>query len=111
MKLADNIKGAVTGFVMHLNKGMLDDSRWDWDVEKCDWEGYKQALLDPSIVRTTLAVFLNHLDIDAEDKVTNYSDAMFRAFQYFRMLLGEGYKPDTVFTLEEMAEPDWRDWG
>lgn len=87
-----------------LCKGLMDDDRWDWDVEKCDWNKHQQGFLDPTILRTTLSVFMNSLDSKS------YWDARYRAFQYFRMLIEPSYKPDTPFTMEEMEEPNWYEW-
>ncbi len=97
-------KGAVVGFIILLCKGLMEDARWNWDVEKCDWKNYQQAFLDPSILKTTLSVFVNCL----EDN--NYEDARYRAFQYFRRIIDSDYKPDQPFTIKEIEEPDWRIW-
>ena len=108
--ISKEIKGAVVGFMMHLSKGMVDDDRWDWTMQTvdCDWKGYEQAYLDPTIPRTTLSVFMNTLNDDA----SNYEDAVFRALQYFRMLSSTPrYKPEVPFTYEEMEEPEWYIWG
>jgi hypothetical protein len=112
--VSEEIKGAVVGFVMHLCKGMLDDDRWDWDVEKCDWRGYQEGFLDSTILRTTMAVFLNTLRLDEGGNILNYTDAIFRAAQYFRALVDPAYPISQVipkFTLAEMEEPDWYTWG
>jgi hypothetical protein len=107
------LRGAVTGFVILLCKGLMDDERWDWDVEKCDWKGYQSAFADPFFLKTTLAVFLNTLMIDDADRITNYEDARFRAFQYFRAHVDSSYPFDAVeppFQPHEIEEPDWRIW-
>src|SRR5579862_6567413 len=90
--ITDEIKGAVVGFIALLCKGLMDDDRWDWDVEKCDWTGYQQGFLDPTILRTTVSVFMNRLG-----RSGNYDDARFRAFQYFRMMIEPRYEPETPF--------------
>ena len=109
--LSEDIKGAVVGFIILLTKGLLDDERWDWDVEKENyWEDVKEGVMDPTILRTTISVFLNTLRIDESGKVLNYQDAKFRGFQYFRMLLGhEGYQGQE-FTSSELEEPAWWIW-
>jgi hypothetical protein len=33
-RVPGEFRGAVTGFVVLLSKGLLDDNRWDWDVER-----------------------------------------------------------------------------
>src|SRR5205085_2088393 len=78
----DDIRGAVTGFMIHLCKGLLDDPRWDWDIEQIDWQNYQAAFSDSTILRTTLCVFLNCLTVDEHEAVVNYDDARFRGFQY-----------------------------
>ncbi|MGC3958589.1 MAG: hypothetical protein QM813_11805 [Verrucomicrobiota bacterium] len=107
------LKGAFTGFVVLLSKGLIDDERWDWDVDRCDWKGYQAAFGDPLILKTTLAVFLNTLVTDDAGVVTNYRDARFRAFQYFRAQIDEAYPMALVqppFQSHEIEEPDWRVW-
>ena len=103
------LRGAVTGFIVDLCKGLIDDPRWDWDVEKCDWQGYQAGFSDPTILRTTVSVFLNTLATDEANKVTNYRDARFRAFQYFRALADPSYSWDSVqpaFQPHEIDEPE-----
>ncbi len=104
--ISKDIKGAVVGFIMHLQKGMVDDDRWDWTMEKVDsnWQSYREAFFDPTIMRTTMSIFMNTLNEDA----SNYEDAKFRAFQFFRRF-NDGYI--VPFTLEEMEEPNWYTWG
>jgi len=108
-----DLRGAVTGFVILLCKGLMDDKRWDWDIERCDWRTYQEGFTDPSILRTTLAVFLNTLELDEVGTVTNYADAKFRGFQYFRALIDPSYPYKSVepsFQAHEIEEPDWRIW-
>jgi hypothetical protein len=113
MKIPSDIRGATTGFVVLLSKGLIDDKRWNWDLEKCDWLRYRAGFSDPSVLKTTMAVFMNSLEIDESGKVINWSDASFRGFQYFRTQVDLTY-PFTLiqprFSLEEMEEPDWRIW-
>jgi len=105
--ITEQIKGAVVGFMVLLCKGLMDDDKWDWDVEKCDWENYQQAFLDPTILRTTVSVFMNCLD---GNTCENYGGARFRAFQYFRSMIEPQYKPEPPFTANELEEPDWYTW-
>jgi hypothetical protein len=122
-QLSDDIKGAVVGFIILLCKGLLDDERWDWDVEKCDWNcltnkesdwnHYQEGFCDPSILKTTISVFLNNLRVDDKGGIANYKDAKFRGFQYFRAMLGGSYKFAQVepsFEPFEQVEPDWYKW-
>jgi hypothetical protein len=107
------LRGAVTGFVILLCKGLIQDRRWNWDVEKCDWKGYKAGFTDPSILKTTLAVFLNTVEMDEAGVVTNYEDAKYRGFQYFRALVDSSYPFKAIepaFQSHEIEEPDWRIW-
>lgn len=113
MRVPDDIRGAVTGFVVLLCKGLLDDDRWDWDVEGIDWQHYRDGFGDPTILKTTLSVFLNNLKLDDSGAVVNYQDARFRGFQYFRALIDPSYPIDLVsppFGSAELDEPDWRVW-
>lgn len=105
--ITKEMKGAVVGFMVLLCKGLMDDDRWDWDVEKCDWKAYQWGFSDPTVLKTTVSVFVNSLD---NDKCENYVDARFRAFQYFRMIIEPGYKPETPFSMDEMEEPEWYIW-
>lgn len=107
----EDVKGAVVGFMILLVKGLLDDERWDWDNEASvkDWPFYQSAVADATILRTTLSVFLNTLQVK-DGKVLNYQDAKFRGFQYFRMLLGHEGHTGLHFTAAELEEPDWRIW-
>ena len=111
--IPDDIRGAVTGFVVLLCTGSLDDDRWDWDVEQSDWQSYQAGFSDPTILRTTLSVFLNSLKVDERGAVVNYQDARFRGFQYFRALVDPSYPLAQIsppFGSAELDEPDWRDW-
>jgi hypothetical protein len=108
-----DLRGAVTGFMILLCKGLIDDKRWDWDVERFDWKAYQAGFMEPSILKTTLAVFLNTLALDKTGRVTNYVDARFRGFQYFRALVDSSYPYKLVeppFQAHEIEEPDWRIW-
>jgi len=58
------LRGAVSGFVVLLCKGLIEDERWSWDLDNCDWKRYQSGLADPSILRTTMVVFLNTLKMD-----------------------------------------------
>lgn len=112
--LSSDIRGAVAGFVILLSKGSMDDVRWDWDMEQFSWDKYHAAFCDPTILRTTLAVFLNTLELDDIGAVVNYRDARFRAFQYFRAMIGDRtYKManvDPPFQPYEIEEHDWLIW-
>ncbi|MEW4453018.1 hypothetical protein AB1L30_10100 [Bremerella sp. JC817] len=117
LRVPPDVHGAVSGFLVLLVKGLLDDDRWDWDVDglnRQEWKAFQEAILDPTHLRTTLAVYMNNLRLSADGRVLNYSDARFRAFQYFRAYLGlAGY---TLASLSpplepwELEEPDWRTW-
>jgi hypothetical protein len=111
--VSSDVRGAVAGFLVLLSKGLMDDSRWDWDVERFDRKHYQAAFCDPSILRTTLAVFLNTLKLDDHGNVVNYHDARFRAFQYFRALIDPAYPLVRVtppFQPFEIEEQDWLTW-
>lgn len=111
--LSEEVRGAVAGFVVLLCKGLIDDSRWSWDVEQCDWKNYQAGFCDPTILRTSLAVFLNTLKLDDNGKVINYHDARFRAFQYFRAQIDPSYPWESVmppFEPFEIEEQDWLIW-
>jgi hypothetical protein len=113
MRVSDDFRGAVTGFVVLLCKGLLDDDRWEWDVERFEWRHYQDGFGDPTILKTTLSVFLNNLRVDESGAVVNYRDARFRGFQYFRALIDPSYPIADVsppFTSTELDERDWRVW-
>jgi len=93
-------QGTVVDFSLLLSKGYLEDDNWDWDFEKCDWERYRQCLVDPITIRTTMSVFMNCLENN------DFEHAKYRAFQYFRMILEPEYKPEP-FTTQELEEPSW----
>lgn len=103
----------MTGFVVLLAKGLLDDDRWDWDVEQIDWNHYQAGFGNPTILKTTLSVFLNNVVLDDNEVVVNYQDARFRGFQYFRAMVDPSYPFAHVlppFGSVELDEPDWRKW-
>jgi hypothetical protein len=109
----EQLRGAVTGFVVLLCKGLIEDKRWDWDLDACDWTRYQSGFADPSILRTTVAVFMNTLEMDGAGIVLNYGDARFRASQYFRTHIDSAYPIGGVeppFQSHEIEEPDWRVW-
>lgn len=115
LRVPPDVHGAVSGFLVLLVKGLLDDDRWDWDVDGLngeEWKAFQEAILDPTHLKTTLAVYMNNLRLSAEGRILNYGDARFRAFQYFRLALA-GY---TLASLSpplepwELEEPDWRTW-
>ncbi len=112
-QLSDDLKGTIVGFLILLSKGLLDDERWDWDLDNCDWSRYQSAFSDPTILRTTISVFLNKVTIDDRGAVANYKDARFRGFQYFRTMIDSKYSFAAVlprFEPSEMKEPDWCIW-
>ncbi len=111
--VSSDVRGAVAGFLVLLSKGSLDDSRWDWDVDRFDWKHYQAGFCDPSTLRTTVAVFLNTLKLDDLGNVVNYHDARYRAFQCFRALIDPAYPWERVappFQPFEIEEQDWRIW-
>jgi len=116
-RIPENIQGAISGFLVLLLKGLIDDPRWDWDIDlitKEQWRDYQKAFLDPTHFRTTLAVYSNNLRFDADGAVKNFDDAKFRGFQYFRAFLGwEDFTWNDVdpdFLPWELEEPDWEIW-
>lgn len=112
-RVPEDFRGVVTGFMVLLSKGLLDDDRWDWDVEQFEWQLYQAGFSDPTVLRTTLSVFLNNLRFDSNEAVINYQDARFRRFQYFRAMVDSTYPLDHVsppFSPAELDEPDWGIW-
>lgn len=107
-KLPLPLKTALSDFLIDLQKGLIDDDRWNWDVEKSDWKLYQDSFLDPTILRTTLAVWMNTVEMDDSGAVTNENDAAFRAFQYFRHMFDRDYnqsKDAPTFEPSEIEEP------
>ena len=99
---------ALSDFIINLQKGLIDDERWNWDVEKSGWKEYQESFLDPTTLRTTLAVWMNTIEFDETGKVTNGVDAAFRAFQYFRHTFDSGYRTSEgapTFEPSEIEEP------
>ena len=90
--IPEELRGAVIGFIMLLSKGFLEDNRWDWDIDRCDWQYYREGFCDPTILRTTLSIFMNNLMTNELDIVVNYENARFRAFQYFRQQIDLTYR-------------------
>src|SRR4051812_11126255 len=58
-QMRKEIKGAVVGFMVLLCKRLMDDDRWDWDVEKCDYKACNWGFSEPTVLRTTISVFMN----------------------------------------------------
>ncbi len=117
LRVPADVHGALSGFLVLLIKGMLDDDRWDWDADglsESQWKAVQESILDPTHFRTTLAVFVNNLRINDEGRVLNFVDARFRGFQYFRAFLAiPGYSWETIsppLQQWEMEEPDWQTW-
>ena len=111
--IPEELRGAVIGFVILLSKGLLEDNRWDWDIDKCDWQHYRDGFCDSTILRTTLSIFMNNLMINELDIIVNYEDARFRAFQYFRQQIDPTYRSLNIeppFKFSEIEEPDWLIW-
>ncbi len=108
--LSNDDRGAVVGFVVLLCKGLLDDPQWNWDIENCDWKNYQSGSTDPTVLCTTMAVFVNTLKLNENGTVANYNDASFSAFQYFRSLIDPSFPRGSIepqIQLAEMVEPDW----
>lgn len=105
-RLPRELKIEIVDFIIELQKGLIDDERWDFDVETCDWNAYQASFLDPTHLRTTLAVWLNHLAMDSEGTVENWEEARFRAAQYFRQHLDPRYKAEPPFEAWEIEEPE-----
>ena len=41
-KLPLPLKMALSDFIINLQKGLIDDERWNWDVEKSGWKEYQK---------------------------------------------------------------------
>ena len=107
-KLSLPLKTAISNFLIDLQGGLIDDERWSWDVEKSDWKRYRECFLDPTILRTTIAVWMNTIELDEAGNVTNEVDAAFRAFQYFRHMFDHEYRTSEgapTFEPWEIEEP------
>jgi len=102
------IKFEIIDFIIDLQKGLIEDERWDFDLDECKWEAYQQSFLDPTHLRTTLSIWLNHLRLNEEDEIENSDDARFRAFQYFRAYFDHGYTFKPPFESWELEEPDFK---
>ncbi len=106
--LPEPLKRALSDFILDLHGGLIEHDSWEWRVEDCDWERYKLALADPTILRTTLAVFLNRLPLESQDREADEDEAAFRAFQYFRHMWDSAYRESKdcpKFEPWEIAEP------
>jgi hypothetical protein len=108
MELSLPLKVALSDFIINLQKGLIDDERWDWDVEETDWKEYQQSFLDPTILRTTIAIWMNTIRLSETGEVIHSTDAAFRAFQYFRSMFDRDYshsKDAPKFEMREIEEP------
>ena len=109
-QISSDIRGAFTGYIILLSKGLLDDDRWDWDIDDVDWVKYQQCFSDPSSLRTAMCVFANNLKINEANVILNYDDARFRGFQYFRSCVEQTYKLAKGLESWELEEQDWVEW-
>ena len=109
-QISSDIRGALTAYVVLLCKGLLDDDRWDWDVDDCNWDRYQKCFNDPSILRTTICVFVNNLEINDGNDIKNYTDARYRGFQYFRSCIEPEYNLTKKLESWELEEQDFYEW-
>lgn len=110
--LSEDIIGAVIGFTIRLNKGLIEHEDWDWSDEVYDWNKYQECYAYPTVIRTTLSVYLNNLRIDENGEILNYDEASFRGFQYFRSCVETNYCSSAGVEFEdwELIEPNWYEW-
>jgi len=109
-QISADIRGAFNAYVILLSKGLLDDDRWDWDLERTDWEKYQACFGHPSMLRTAICIFVNNLKVNENGHVLNYLDARFRGFQYFRSCVEESYELTQELEAWEYEEQDWLQW-
>ncbi len=83
--LPEQVRGACRIFAFLLANGTLAlDLTGEVDI--------RDALTEPSWVEMAFAIFINVLDVDADEQVTNDNAACRRAAQYLRACLDHDYE-------------------
>ena len=107
--LPASLKSGLYWFVSDLSKGLLENDQWDFDTEwfdndRLDWDKYTAALLDPTVLTTTISIWMNNLAIDDAGCVSDAEHSAFRAAQYLRTQF------DDAFTLDSIIPPPLGAW-
>ena len=102
--IPEELKVEIAEYIIDLQKGLIEDPNWDFDLDNCDWETYQEAFLNPSVLRTTISIWLNHLKLNGKE-VENWEYARHRSYQYFRNYFDKDYTPEKPFEAWEIEEP------
>lgn len=107
MKLTRSIRSALYWFIENYSKGLVGSERWDltndsFDEGTLDWEVYKSATTDPTVMKIAITVWSNNIEVDAAGVVLNEEWACFRAFQAIRLHFDPNFSnADIVPPLEQ----------
>ena len=109
MKLTTSLKSSLYWFIEDYSKGLLGSDRWDltndcFDDGVLDWETYKKAIIDPTVMKIAITVWSNNIEVDATGKVLNEDWARFRAFQAIRHHFDSSFSPANVIPPLEQWE-------
>ena len=104
MKLTKSLKSCLYWFIEGYSKGLLGSERWDlsndcFDEGRLDWELYRSAITDPTVMKEAITAWSNNLELDAAGNVVNEEWARFRAFQVIRRHF------DDNFSLTDIRPP------
>ena len=108
--IPDGLKISLYWFVDSVTKGLMDNENWDFDpLERfdsgeLDWDRYISAINDPTIIKTVYTIWMNNIELDNENRVTNEQHASFRAFQYLRTQFDDEYTFDRITPTYTSAE-------
>ena len=86
MKVNTYVKGAVRQFVYWFAHGTIGDSILN------DIDYISNLKEESSYAETAFIVFMNNLEFDDDNGVTNYKHAEFRAAQYIRSYFDSSYE-------------------
>ncbi len=109
MKLTGSLKACLYWFIEDYSQGLLGDVRWDLTNDSfeegiLDWETYREAITDPSVIKEAVTVWSNNIEVDASGKVTNAEWARFRAFQMIRRHFDSDFSSERILPPLEQWE-------
>ena len=108
-----SIKSALYWFVSDLTKGLLEHDQWDFESDdfetgRFDWDRYTRALLDPTVLTTTVSIWMNNLAFDAQGNASNVEYSSFRAMQYLRTQFDDTFELHAI--APALAAWELREW-
>ncbi len=109
MKLTGSLKSRLYWFIEDYSKGLLGDDRWDltndsFEEGLLDWATYREAIVDPGVMKEAITVWSNTIEVDASGEVTNAEWARFRAFQLIRHHFDRNFKSEHIIPPYEVWE-------